>query len=358
MLPVLYIFGWLCLHQSQSVVVFPGQGLNTKVFPAEKFPENLEDLISLIERENLAPNGQKPVEYASYIWNGNWSSADVKNVDGEEDKQLTGEEVRKNLAKIILAAKRKKQNQEVNITNIDDDVTLEDLFPDANIRIGGDSPLLIKQSSDTTDEETTTAEVTTTSQATTTIQVTTTEEPTTAAPTTTTENPANFPKTGDIEVVVEDIVFSGHMLHWSQEQEYLAISDIWGQKYLRFEEIPPATTTPTPTTTNSPTTSAPTTVSFRQAVTGSETTTTTPTDTTTTEVLTTTAEPLPYKIQTLRVPTDTVYLIQPKGRTEGTYPLMIPVHDAFNYTDTTNEMIIAYNERIHLAHWDMQAQEM
>ena len=82
-----------------------------------ELPENLEDLISLIERENLAPSGQKPVEYASYIWNGDWSSADVKNVDGEEHKQLTGEEVRKNLAKIILAAKRKKENQVANITD-------------------------------------------------------------------------------------------------------------------------------------------------------------------------------------------------------------------------------------------------
>merc|ERR1712106_1284383 len=203
-----------CVSVCKSLVVNPD---DASEFPRD-IPDNLEDLISLIERENLAPSGQKPVEYASYIWNGDWSSANVKNVDGEENRQLTGEEVRKNLAKIILAAKRKKQNIDTNVTT-NGELTLEDIFPGANIRIGGDRPLVIKQ---ITSQETTTEQATTTKQATTTEEITTTEQVTT-----TTENPANFPKTGDLELLAEDIVFSGHMIHWSVEQGYLAISDIW-----------------------------------------------------------------------------------------------------------------------------------
>jgi len=143
------------------------------------------------------------------------------------------------------------------------------------------------------------------------------------------------------------------------EQGYLAISDIWGQKYLRFSEIAPATTTVAPTTTESPNTDAPTTVSLRQAVTETdEATTLTESETTTTEIPTTTAEPLPYDIKTLRIPTDTVYLIQPRGKTEGSYPLMVPVNDFYNHTDNTDEVIVAYNERLHLAYWDMDSQDM
>ena len=128
------VFLFLCyLCACESVVIKPGQVFNENDFPGN-IPENLEDLISLIELENLTPSGQKPVEYASYIWNGDWSNANIKNVDGEGKRQLTGEEVRKNLAKIILAAKRKKQNQDANITIIGE-VTLEDIFPDANIRV-------------------------------------------------------------------------------------------------------------------------------------------------------------------------------------------------------------------------------
>merc|ERR1719481_1450523 len=77
---------------------------------------------------------------------------------------------------------------------------------------------------------------------TTTIEEVTTQEATT-------EDPSNIPKSGEVELLVEDIVFSGHMLHWSAREQYLAISDIWGQKYLRFEEIPPITTTAAPNTT-------------------------------------------------------------------------------------------------------------
>merc|ERR1719233_1382385 len=49
-------------------------------------------------------------------------------------------------------------------------------------------------------------------------------------------NPAFSPKTGSVEILEVDIVHGGHMLHWSVEQEYLAISDMWGQKYIRFSE--------------------------------------------------------------------------------------------------------------------------
>ena len=93
-------------------------------------------------------------------------------------------------------------------------------------------------------------------------------------------------------------------------------------------------------------------------MTGSDEATTTTNIETTTEVPTTTPEPLPYEIKTLRVPTDTVYLIRPRGKTEGSYPLMVPVNDLFNYTDDTDEVIIAYNQRVHLVHWDMEVEEM
>merc|ERR1719317_488954 len=91
-----------------------------------------------------------------------------------------------------------------------------------------------------------TKQLTTTEQPTTTIEQLTTEEATT-------ENPNNLPKSGEVELLVENIVYSGHMIPWSAREQYLAISDIWGQKYLRFEEIPPATTTTAPDTTTATT---------------------------------------------------------------------------------------------------------
>ena len=37
-----------------------------------------------------------------------------------------------------------------------------------------------------------------------------------------------------MELLVEDIVYSGNMLHWSAINNDLSIADIWGQQYLRF----------------------------------------------------------------------------------------------------------------------------
>ena len=37
---------------------------------------------------------------------------------------------------------------------------------------------------------------------------------------------------------------------------------------------------------------------------------------------------------------------------------MVPVHDHFNYTKDHDEVILAFNERIHLASWDMEADNM
>ena len=51
--------------------------------------------------------------------------------------------------------------------------------------------------------------------------------------TTTTEDPASFPKTGELELVVEGVCHSGHMLHWSSRHGALVMADIWGQQYVR-----------------------------------------------------------------------------------------------------------------------------
>ena len=77
-------------------------------------------------------------------------------------------------------------------------------------------------------QETTTDGVTTTEDATTTEAATTTE-----VATTTTEDPASFPKPGELEVVVEGVCHSGHMLHWSSRHAVLVMADIWGQQYVR-----------------------------------------------------------------------------------------------------------------------------
>ena len=71
---------------------------------------------------------------------------------------------------------------------------------------------------------------------TTTEEVTTvTDAPTTNEPPTTTENPANFPKTGELELLAEDLMYSGNMMSWSTRLNYLVIADIWGQRYIRLD---------------------------------------------------------------------------------------------------------------------------
>ena len=42
---------------------------------------------------------------------------------------------------------------------------------------------------------------------------------------------------------------SGQMLHWCSRHNYLVLADIWGQRYIRFEENEPVTTTVIPDTT-------------------------------------------------------------------------------------------------------------
>ena len=37
---------------------------------------------------------------------------------------------------------------------------------------------------------------------------------------------------------------------------------------------------------------------------------------------------------------------------------MVPVQDFYNYTENTDEVILAFNERFHLVSWDMEADEM
>ena len=56
--------------------------------------------------------------------------------------------------------------------------------------------------------------------------------------TTTTEDPASFPKTGELELLVEGVCHSGHMLHWSSRHGALVMADIWGQQYVRWSTVP------------------------------------------------------------------------------------------------------------------------
>ena len=189
-----------------------------------------------MKAEELTPAKPLPQEYASFLLSGDWKDPELKHVpDHILETQPTGEEVRKQLAEILLAARKKKEEEEESEATL----PLIDLFPEANIKIAGLT--------------TTTAPSTaTTNQATEGFTTTTTtgEEDTTTEgrPTTTTENPADLPKTGSLELLVEDVTYWGNMIHWSTNGHYLAIADIWGQKYLRYAEIPEATTT-VPTTT-------------------------------------------------------------------------------------------------------------
>merc|ERR1719427_697674 len=180
--------------------------------PNKSVPGSLNQLIALLDKENLTPPGLETEEYASSLLSQDVESVNDAN-DTAELRQIERDEVRTNIAKIIIAAQKKKQL--LDTEHIKENITLKDLFPDANIRIGSNimkqaPPPLLRQATSPTPG---TMEPTTT----------TTTEPTT----TTTENTADFPKTGDIELLVEDIVYSGHMIHWSVDQKYLAISDIW-----------------------------------------------------------------------------------------------------------------------------------
>ena len=65
-----------------------------------------------------------------------------------------------------------------------------------------------------------------------------------------------------------------------------------------------------------------------------------------------------HDIKTMRVPIDAVFLIQPQERAEGSYPLMVPVNDANSFTGATDEVIIAFNERLHVVAWDLSQNEM
>ena len=356
----------------------------------------MQELVAMLKAEKLTPSKPLPQEYASYLLSGDWKDPELKHVpDDILETQPTGEEVRKQLAEILLAARKKKEEEENQAT-----LPLIDLFPEANIKIGGLT--------------TTTSPVTaTTIQATTTTQeeisTTTREEDTTTTEgttTTTTENPADLPKTGEVELLVEDVTYWGNMLHWSINGQYLAIADIWGQKYLRYAETPEATTTvATTTTTETVTTAAttvptttqaadtsteasvnqaedttqaresstessavveartnPTTITTVQADTTTTigATTTAPDETittTTTEIPTTTLEPLPYTLHSMSVSIETVFMLRPQGRSEGAFPLLMPVFDPANPLDK-DKVVMAYSEQLNIVEWNLNSTEM
>merc|ERR1712227_626874 len=133
------------------------------------------------------------------------------------------------------------------------------------------------------------------------VEVETTTLVTTTELATTTENPANFPKSGDVELLVENICFHCNMLHWSKQKDYLVIADIWGQKYIRFREKDPEITTLTPDVTTITTTEE----TKTESATGRlkrQVETTTEADEDATEATPTTAAPeLPYDLHHLVV---------------------------------------------------------
>merc|ERR1740123_1458980 len=189
---------------------------------------------------------------------------ELKHVpDHTLETQPTGEEVRKQLAEILLAARRRKKKKAEEESEAT--LPLIDLFPEANIKIAGFTTTTAPSTNQATEGLTTVAteeEISTTTEA---EEKTTTE----GAPSTTTENPADLPKTADLELLVEDVTYWGNMLHWSTNGQYLGIADIWGQRYLRYAEIPEATTT-VPTTTEVVTTVATTVQTTTQADTPTE----------------------------------------------------------------------------------------
>ena len=356
-----------------------------------------------MKAEELTPSKPLPQEYASYLLSGDWKDPELKHVpDHILETQPTGEEVRKQLAEILLAARKKKEEEEQSEATL----PLIDLFPEANIKIAG-LTTTAAPSTATTNQATNNV-FRTTNQATeglTTVteEISTEEDTTTEGiPTTTTENPADLPKTGDLELLVEDVTYWGNMLHWSTNGQYLAIADIWGQKYLRYAEIPEVTTT-VPTTTEVATTVATTVQATTLAETSTEagtsnaedttqegelstessevaeartnpttsittvqadTTTTTVEDnvtirdeTTTTETPTTTAEPLPYTLHSMSVSLETVFMLRPQGRAEGAFPLLMPVFDPAAPLDK-DRVVMAYSEHLHIVEWDLNATEM
>ena len=351
----------------------------------------------MLKAEELTPSRPLPQEYASYLLSGDWKNPELKHVaDDASETQPSGEEVRKQLAEILLAARRKKKEEEEKAAAL----PLIDLFPEADIKIAG------LTTTETPGTETTSLAATVTSQeesSTTSLEEDTTTE---GATTTTTENPADLPKTGDVELLVEDVTYWGNMIHWSINGQYLAIADIWGQRYLRYAETPiptttvPATTTevvtslgttvpastqagttpddsgtnPTEETTqadvSSTTESAdivaartnPTTITTDQADTTTDTTVAVTTDATrqteatTTQTPTTTEEPLPYTLHSMSVSKETVYMLRPQGRAEGAFPLALPVFDPAAPLDK-DKVVVAYSERLHLVEWDLNATE-
>merc|ERR1719317_642492 len=285
------------------------------------------------------PQRGRPISKAkkpSVIINRNrWKAATVNHAS-DDQQNLSDEQVRKYLSML--------KNHDRKGPLLKDDTVVSHVLEVLN-------PVEVKQNFLTKQLTTTTTE-----QPTTTIpQTTTTEQLTTEEATT--ENPNNLPKSGEVELLVENIVYSGHMIHWSAREQYPAISDIWGQKYLRFEEIPPATTTTAPDTTTA-TTEASYDTTTTTTTTEIPTTTTEETiDTiTTTEIpTTTTEEALPYDIKILEVDKDVVYLIQPHLKTEGHYPLLIPVDDYGALTEYGEDFIFAFGDILHVGHWNMES---
>merc|ERR1719317_1449891 len=220
----------------------------------------------------------------SVIINRNrWKAATVNHAS-DYQQNLSDEQVRKYLSML--------KNQDRKGPLLKDDTVVSHVLEVLN-PVEVKQNFLTKQLTTTTEQQTTTTEQLTTEEATT--EQLTTEEATT-------ENPNNLPKSGEVELLVENIVYSGHMIHWSAREQYLAISDIWGQKYLRFEEIPPATTTTAPDTTTATTEPSDDTTTASVRNVDDITTTTDTIDTvTTTEIQTTTEEVLPYDIKILEV---------------------------------------------------------
>merc|ERR1712130_373046 len=179
---------------------------------------------------------------------------------------------------------------------------------------------------------------------------------------TTTENPANFPKSGDVELLVEEICYYCNMVHWSKQKDYLVIADIWGQKYIRFREKDPEITTLPPEVTTITTTEETKTESAtgrlkRQVETTTEADEDT-TEATTPSAQTTAAPELPYDLHHLVVPADVVFLIQPHRKVEGSYPLVVPIYDQFNYThaseeESNNTVLIGFNDRLHMVQFNL-----
>jgi len=298
-----------------------------------------------------------------------WKKAKADFVDNSNE-ELSDEQVRKYLAMLKDQNRKKPIFKEDAVVSYGVEVLDPVIFPEKFLKkqltkISEDDGL----TTETTNQESTTTE-TTTSNSILLEQSTTTEQ---ASEETTTENLADLPKTGDLELLAEGIVFSGHMMHWSATSKYLAIADIWGQKYLRFEETPPLTTTLASVTdeiTTVPTTKSQTTEAVSTTDSATETdlvtatsklgTTTTDLITTTesittTNIPTTTAEPLPYSLNTFEVSKDVVYLLRPQLKTEGTYAAIIPVDDYGNITEDEEDFILSFGDKLHIGHWDLSS---